>query len=461
VKKILLVAQREFLATAGTRAFIFGVLVTPVLIGAMMFILPRMMHNSPPKVVGEVAIIDPTGEVTPALTAYLTKDQLAKRRDASYRRLQNAMPAALRSSGAGGQVDSALSTALGDVPVLTVVSLNQGADVEAAKAPLKAAPEKGEAGTGRLALVVVHHDAVDRAPGKAAFGSYEIFVRAKLDDRVEEEISDGIRDAIIGARIRKSGIDRTQIDALTRIDRVTSRTVTAAGEDRTNEVLNQIMPAAFMGLLLISVMLSGQYLLTTTVEEKQSRVVEVLLSATSPMELMVGKIFGQMAVGFLVLALYLGLGVMAMLSFASLGMLDPMLIVFLLVFFIIAYLTVGAFMAAIGAAVNDIREAQGLMTPVMMVIMVPWVLWMPISRDPNSVFATVLSFVPPVSSFVTMLRMASATPPPLWQSLLSVVVSAGGAVAMLWFAAKIFRIGLLMFGKPPNFATLVRWVRMS
>ena len=242
---------------------------------------------------------------------------------------------------------------------------------------------------------------------------------------------------------------------------MTSRTVTATGEDRTNEVLNQVMPMAFMGLLLVSVMLSGQYLLTTTVEEKQNRVVEVLLSATSPMELMVGKIFGQMAVGLLVLALYLGLGVMALLSFASLGMLDPTLIVFLLLFFFIAYLTVGAFMAAIGAAVNDIREAQGLMTPVMMVIMVPWILWMPISRDPNSVFATVLSFLPPVSSFVTMLRMASATPPPLWQSLLSVVVSAGGAVAMLWFAAKIFRIGLLMFGKPPDFATLVRWVRMS
>jgi ABC-2 type transport system permease protein len=461
MKKILLVAQREFLATAGTRAFIFGVLVTPVLIGALLFILPRMMHNSPPMVVGDVAIIDPTGEVTPALEAYLTKDQLAKRRDASYKRLQEAMPAALRSAAPGAQVDSALNTALGDVPVLTVVPLSPGADVESAKNPLRAVPDQGETASSRLALVVVHPDAVDRASGKAAFGSYEIFVRAKLDDRVEGEISDGVRDAIIGARLRRSGLDRTQINALTRIDRVTSTTVTAAGEDRSNRVLNQIMPMMFMGLLLVSVMLSGQYLLTTTIEEKQSRVVEVLLSATSPMELMVGKIFGQMAVGFLVLALYLGLGIMALLSFASLGMLDPMLIVFLLLFFCIAYLTVGAFMAAIGAAVNDIREAQGLMTPVMMVIMVPWILWMPISRDPNSVFATVLSFIPPVSSFVTMLRMASVTPPPLWQSLLSVVVSAAGAVAMLWFAAKVFRIGLLMFGKPPNFATLVRWVRMS
>ena len=123
--------------------------------------------------------------------------------------------------------------------------------------------------------------------------------------------------------------------------------------------------------------------------------VEVLLSAVSPMELMVGKILGQLAVGLLVLALYLGLGLIALLSFASLGLLDPTLIVFLLVFYLLAYFSVGAFMAAVGSSVNELREAQGMMTPVMLIIMIPWFLWMPISRDPNSVLATVLTFVPP------------------------------------------------------------------
>jgi ABC-2 type transport system permease protein len=208
-------------------------------------------------------------------------------------------------------------------------------------------------------------------------------------------------------------------------------------------------------------MLSGQYLLTTTVEEKSNRVVEVLLSAASPMELMVGKILGQLCVGLLVLVLYLGLGILALLSFASLGLLDPVLIVFLLVFYLLAYLSIGAFMAAVGSAVNEMREAQGLMTPAMLVIMIPWFLWMPISQDPNSTIATVLSFIPPLSNFVIMLRLASTTPPPLWQTLLSMVVGAAGGVASLWFAAKVFRIGLLMYGKPPTFGTLLRWVRMG
>jgi ABC-2 type transport system permease protein len=84
---------------------------------------------------------------------------------------------------------------------------------------------------------------------------------------------------------------------------------------------------------------------------------------------------------------------------------------------------------------------------------------MPISRDPNSMLATVLSFVPPISNFVIMLRLASSTPPPLWQTLLAIVAGAAGVYASLWFAAKVFRIGLLMYGKPPSFATLIRWAR--
>ena len=372
----------------------------------------------------------------------------------------------LRAAGggagaSGADVDRSIETALGEVPRLDIVALDPKTDVEAAKRPLTEAAPAASARQERLALVVVHPDAAVRTPGKTRFGSYDLFVRSKLDDRLESEINDGVREAIIDARIRLSGLDPREVEALTRVDRVTSRTVTAKGEDTTNRVLNQLMPMAFMILLLVSVLMSGQYLLTTTVEEKTNRVVEVLLSAVSPMELMVGKILGQMAVGLVVLVLYLGLGVMSLISFATLGLLDPMLIVFLLVFYLLAYLSVGAFMAAVGSAVNEMREAQGLMTPIMLVLMVPWLLWLPISREPNSAFAVVLSFVPPLSNFVMMLRLASATPPPIWQPFVAVAAGAAGGYASLWFAARVFRIGLLVYGKPPTLGTLIRWVRMG
>ncbi len=216
-----------------------------------------------------------------------------------------------------------------------------------------------------------------------------------------------------------------------------------------------------MVLLLVAVFTGGQYLMTTVIEEKSSRVVEVLLSAVSPLQLMAGKILGQMTVSAIIMLLYAGMGITALISFAFLGLVDPSLFIYLVIFFVIAYFVVGSLMAAIGAAVNELREAQSLMTPVIMVMMLPWILWMPISRDPNSVFATVTSFVPPVNTFVMLLRMTSTSPPPLWQVWLSIALGLASVYAAVWFAAKVFRVGLLMHGKPPNFRTLIKWVRLA
>ena len=85
----------------------------------------------------------------------------------------------------------------------------------------------------------------------------------------------------------------------------------------------------------------------------------------------------------------------------------------------------------------------------------------PISQAPSAGFSRALSFIPPVSPFVMMMRVASIEPPPLWEVLASMAVSAVGALVCVWLAAKIFRVGLLMFGKPPSFGTLIRWIRMA
>ena len=177
------------------------------------------------------------------------------------------------------------------------------------------------------------------------------------------------------------------------------------------------------------------------------------------MQLMAGKLIGQMLVSLLVLALYIAMGLAFLTSLSLFGLFDPWLILYILIFFVIMYLVFGSLMMAIGAAVNEMREAQGLMAPLMMLLMLPWFLWMPISRDPNSVFSTALSFVPPINTFAMLLRMASSTPPPWWQVWLSIGVGVLSVLGALWFAAKVFRIGLLMYGKPPNLGTLIRWAR--
>jgi ABC-type Na+ efflux pump permease subunit len=308
---------------------------------------------------------------------------------------------------------------------------------------------------------VVNDDAVIKLPEEEKHGNYDLFIREKLDDRIIDELRRGVRDSIVEARVDHAGLDRELIDSLTRVGRVRSKTVTAEGEKETNEVLTMLLPGAFMLLLFASVMTSGQSLMTTTVEEKSSRVVEVLLSAVSPMQLMTGKILGQMCVGFVILAVYSGMGVIALVWFALVGMVDLSLLFYLVIFYLIAHFVIASLLAAIGAAVNEMREAQSLMGPVMAVLIIPWVLWMPISRNPDSAFATVTSFLPPVNSFVMMVRLASTSPPPWWQVWLSILIGAISVYGAVWFAAKVFRVGLLMYGKPPNFKTLIKWVRMA
>lgn len=467
MNKMLHVALREFLATVATKGFIIGILITPILIGFMIVVMPALMKDTPPRVDGEIAVIDPTGKVAPGLSEWLRPENIASRRKSTREKLDEVAPEAVRalaetSPQAKAAMERSIEAALGDIPRLEVSALAPDADVESAKGSIPTSPvSRGGDATGRLALVVVHPDAVVRAAGSEAFGGYDLYVRPKLDDRIENEIRGGLREAIVAARVEAAGLDRAFVAAATKLERVRSKMVTAEGERTTNEVFNVLLPAGFMVLLLVSVFTAGQNLLTTMVEEKSNRVVEVLLSAVSPMQLMVGKILGQMGVGLVVLVLYAGLGVAALVSFAMAGLLDAKLLVFLGIFFVLAYVTIAAFMAAIGSAVSEMREAQTLMTPVMLVVMVPWLLWMPITRDPNSTFATVMSFIPPIGNFVVLLRMTSSTPPPMWQVLAAIAVGAIGVWGALWFAAKVFRVGLLMYGKPPTFGTLIRWVRMG
>lgn len=460
MKKIWWVARREFLATVTTRGFIIGVLLMPAMILMMILLMPRLMNERSPRVEGEIAIVDPTGQVAGEVTTYLSAQAMAARRDEEKRRIEavaaeKGLGAATKTGPGAGIAKQAIESTLGEVPNLTVLTLPATAHIDTEKEPLKA-----KAGT-RLALVVVKPDAVVRAEGKTEFGSYDMFIRGKLDDRIEDDIREALKHSILEARVNGMGMDRAQIEAVTQLRRVPSVTVTAEGEGKTNEALNFFIPIGFMGLLLVSVLSSGQYLMTSTIEEKSNRVVEVLLAAVSPMQLMTGKVLGGMAIGLLMLILYSGLGLWALFTFAVAGLLDFKLFIYLIIFFFIAYFVLASLMAAVGSAVNELREAQTLMMPVTMSVMIPWLLWAPITRNPNSTFATVLSMIPPVNSFTMMLRLTSTTPPPLWQVFASILIGIASAFVAVWFASKVFRIGVLMYGKPPTFATLVRWARMA
>jgi ABC-2 type transport system permease protein len=455
-KKVALIAGREFMAAVSNKGFVIGLLIMPVMFAVLFVAMPRLMSASGREPVrGEVAIVDPTARLTPALRQSLSPAAIEARRQRFLNRALDGMAGTPGAEVARNQ-EAAFRTT-GPTPEIHLMERPATADLTVEKRWLTTPP----AGDLRpLALVVVKPDAVELAPGQARYGAYDLFVPPNTDERIENEVRDGLRDAIVAARLAARRLDVTEVEAMTAVPRVPSITVGPV-ERQTSVGFNRFVPFVFVGLLVFGVMIGAQTLMTSTVEEKSSRVMEVLLSAVSPLELMAGKVLGQMAVSLLVLALYVGIGVLMLTSFAMIGLLDPWLIFYLVIFFLITYFLFASVFGAIGAAVNEMREAQALVTPVMLVLMVPWLMAAPVAREPNSTFAIALSFIPPVNTLAMMIRMASTSPPPAWQVWITIGIGLAAACAATWMAAKIFRVGLLMYGKPPNFATLLRWARQS
>lgn len=481
MNKMLWIAWREFSSTVFTKGFLFGVVMMPLMLVVVGGAVVWMKNFSGPRIQGTVAVIDQSGLVAPRLQERFSPDFEKKEAEETAQKIQEELKkneAAQAAMALGGpqaqeQTKAAMEQAVKAGPEISLVVLDDNADVEKEKEPVKNASIRRASDDGvragdenRLALIVVPPGAVRMSDGK--FEQYQAFFAQKLDGEVQQKIQRRVSDSIVDARLEtderlaKAGLSPRAVRELFARPAAEAKTLTPAGEKKALGELTMFIPMAFMILLMMSVMTSGSALLTTTVEEKSTRVIEVLLSAVSPMQLMTGKILGQMGVGILILVVYAGMGVGSLAYFLNrLDLVSAASLAYLGIFFLIAYFLFASMMAAIGSAVNDMREAQTLMTPVMMVMMIPWMIWFAIQRAPNSTVAVVLSFVPVTNPFVMVIRLSGSEPVPAWQIPVAIGVGLLSVIGAAWAAAKIFRIGALMYGKPPNFATLVRWVRMA
>ncbi len=272
-------------------------------------------------------------------------------------------------------------------------------------------------------------------------------------------------------RIEKYGIPGEVADLIQGRIRFEELKVSEEGEEEEVakvDTARQWAPVVFVYLLWISVFTISQMLLTNTIEEKSSRIIEVLLSSVSPFELMAGKILGIAATGLTILLswivfflLEIKLAPLVIDNFPEIDLLsianDPLYLGSFISYFLLGYLFYASFLVGIGSVCNSIKEAQNLMTPVVLVMLVPLLSMVPIAQDPNGTLARFLSYVPPFTPFVMMNRAAG--PPSTWEYVVTTLIMIAAIVLMMWAAAKVFRIGILMTGKPPRLIEILRWIR--
>jgi len=428
------VAWREFRYTALTKAFIFGAIGVPILMVGVVALGPLLKQGASTTVKGPVAIVDPSGRVAPIL------ERLFEQEAAESGAKDPSGASSGRSDFEGGPLE------------LTAQAVSDPSQADALIADL------GQ--SDLLAVVRIPASAIEAPTADGPRAEIGLIVPNATPWHVTSRLERMARSAVVEARLANLGMDAARMRSLMQAPRVESQRLGRGGDLKQEVAFSRMfIPAGFMFLLWICVFTSGQYLLTTTIEEKSSRVMEVLLSAVSPMQLLTGKLLGQALVSLVMLFMYAGMAMSALAMLAMADLIQPIQYLWLVLYFVMAYFMVATMMVAVGSAVSDLREAQALVGPVMLILMIPLILWLPISNAPNGTFATVMSFIPPAIPFVMILRLASSSEPvAAWQVVMSLVAGGASVAVMLWGAARIFRVGVLMQGKPPTPRELFRWL---
>lgn len=423
-QNILIVAKREFLARIKTKGFWIATLLLPLLMGAWV-VLPGLLAATT-KSSQKLAVVDRTGRVAEKL-----KEELAERAEQGRGR------------------------ATFEVEIIPVEG-----DPEAVKATLDRQVLDEEIG----AWLWIDDQGLARDRVEYHAENISNFL---TQESLERALSNALREI----RLSEAGYDSEQIAELSRS--VSLGTVRITEEGSREEVGGGGLALAF-GIFLVLYMvliIYGQQVLQGVLEEKNSRIVEVMLSTVRPAEMMGGKLLGVGCVGLVQLAIWMGTALVltapqliASLAFmpedVNLPTIPIAVVIHFFFHFLMGYFLFSACYAMIGSAFNDLQEAQQLASVVIIFIILPFIFLMPVVNDPDSTLAVVLSLIPPLTPLMMMLRIAVKIPPG-WQLALGYVLGFGFTAFMIWAAARVYRVGILMYGKKPTVPEIWRWARYS
>lgn len=504
MRKAFLVAQREIVESVKTKGFWIGIFLFPIII---VLAIGGPIYLERAKSVRTYAVRDSSGwlsrEVERAASVSDTRRLLleAQRRQMTSQDVTTLPPALARLAPVAAklppsQLDSAArALALGDSTAVAVLGAEHRAAVLAARDEYRAWFDTASAATikrvslgpsrARYRQVPATGNLNERVAKGDLFAYLEIgkdpvkdntgllYVSRNLtDDDLKDWYEGQATEIVRQRRLQQEGISPTTAAWLGSETQFTQRTVSETGDQAAvgmKDRLRQNAPMVFVYLLWISIFTITQGLLLSTIEEKSTRISEVLLSSLSPVQLMAGKIMGVAGTGLMMILTWVltallatkyvpaMLGAPAGQSDFSALVTDPLLLASFVVYFLLGYLLYSAILIGIGSVVNTTQEAQSLMQPIMLMLMLPLLSMVPIGRDPTGTFAKVMSYIPPFTPFVMMNR--AAAPPTMFEYAATTLLLIAAIAAALWAAAKIFRIGILMTGKPPKMREIMSWVR--
>ena len=426
LKKVATIAEREYLTTVRRKAFLFTVIGVPVLYTILFTIMIKPQMGEGARLMKDfrvLGLVDSSGafaDAEPEIRGTVATDLSSSSTQGSKRDSFRVQVRAFPNQAEG---DRALRA--GEINQLLVVP-------------------KGYLETGILRRYVLSTNLVSEQDQTAVSGWV---ARSLLRNRVDP------------VRIERVARPAGGMELFT-----PSPEGGYARHDKRRELVDLLMPLAFAMLMGMCIVIGGQYLLQSIAEEKESRILESILCTVNAGELLTGKLIGLGGAGLTIVASWIAMGALLggpVLALAKIHV-PPAMLALAIVYFLFGYLFYGSIMTGIGAITNNMREAQQFSLLFTFMNFIPMYMMTSIVGHPDSSLATGLSLFPPMAPVTMMLRLsAPSSAVPAWQIALSIALLAGAGWLAIIVSSRLFRIGLLMYGKTPTLPEILRWARQS
>lgn len=434
MRKILLIAQRDYLQIVRSKAYLVGLIVFPVLIGGG-FLTVSLMNRGNAKE-QRIAILDRTQVSAPAIVQAWEES----RREAA---------AADPTGGLRG------------MPRFTFETIKPEPDQAAQLIAISNRIRSGEV------FLVLDIPASALSPGESAKAEpVRYYTNSTGLDQSLGLLIGAVNNGLRRVRLAQAGVDDGRIPGVLRnVPLVAMNLVTrnpntgriAQGEKRSM-IQTLLVPFFLVYLLAIITLVGAAPNLGGTAEDKMQRVFEMLLTSASPFDLMMGKVLASLGASLTTSVLYILAGLLVLAGMTMFGLAPLHLIPWFFVYLIAGVALLSALAAALGAACSTPQDAQHLAFLLFIPIFIPFIVITPIVQQPNSAFAVTMSFLPPFTPVVMLLRQSMPAGVPWWQPWLGLVGVLAWGLAVVWAGARIFRIGILSQGKTPKIGELAQWV---
>ncbi|MGA9118207.1 MAG: ABC transporter permease [Bacteroidota bacterium] len=414
MKKVFAVARWEYVEKVKSKAFLIGLLITPVIMLAMGF-LPTFFVTQEDSATKAIGIIDRSGVVAP---------EFRERMESKYK-LPNGQPNYLVR--VIGSASSDPDETMNDASHLVI---------------------NGEIEGFCIVGPSILRDSLNVEYRSKSVGDIRVM------DRMEKQL----RAIIAEKRALALGLNPSIVkDINVQVDLKTVK-VNKSGE-KEEAGFEKVFFSSFIFLMMMFFMIvtSGQLLVRSVIEEKSNRIVEVLVSSCKPRELMAGKVLGLSGLGFTQLAIWGAIGLFISLKTGNI-FISPGDAAFLIIYFVLGYLFYAAVFIAAGSPFNTEQEAQQINSYLIILLILPMVLALPAMKEPDALWLRIMTFVP----FFTPTMMALRVPiqfPSTWEIALTIVIMVLSIYGAMAVAGKIFRIGILSTGKSPSLRELIKWVK--